>query len=155
MSSSQVDFSNSVSSSAAPGGAPPGGKSPKRRKGSRKSRREWEILEGLRDGQKCAEKPEKYQGFLMKRRKWPMKGWHKVRDRLQALVYDILPSSKGPENCQLTSIFCCCCWCSDSRKFVTNNSDYIRRLFYNSPCCLCQLKSNQKRLNRDGTNFLP
>ena len=93
MSSSQVDFSNSVSSSAAPGGAPPGGKSPKRRKGSRKSRREWEILEGLRDGQKCAEKPEKYQGFLMKRRKWPMKGWHKVRDKLQALVYDILPST--------------------------------------------------------------
>ena len=154
MSSSQVDFSNSVSSSAAPAAPPRGASPPKRRKGSRKSRREWEILEGLRDGQKCAEKPEKYQGFLMKRRKWPMKGWHKVRDRLQALVYDILPSSKGPENCQLTSIFCCC-WCSDSRKFVTNNSDYIRRLFYNSPCCLCQLKSNQKRLNRDGTNFLP
>ena len=80
LSSSQVDVGNSASSGA-PAGSTPGGKSPKRRKGSRKSRqsrREWEILEGLRDGQKCAEKPEKYQGFLMKRRKWPMKGWHKV-----------------------------------------------------------------------------
>jgi hypothetical protein len=54
--------------------------SKKQKRGSRKSRRdrEWEILEGLRDGQVCNEKPEKYQGFLMKRRKWPMKGWHKV-----------------------------------------------------------------------------
>ena len=32
------------------------------------------------------------------------------------------------------------CWCSNSSKFVTNNSDYIRRLFYNWPCCLRQLK---------------
>ena len=32
------------------------------------------------------------------------------------------------------------CWCSNRSNFVTNNSDYIRRLFYNWPCCLCQLK---------------
>ena len=32
------------------------------------------------------------------------------------------------------------CWCSNSSKFVTNNSDYITRLFYNWPCCLRQLK---------------
>ena len=47
------------------------------------------------------------------------------------------------------------CWCSDSSKFVTNNSDYIRRLFYKWPCCLRQLRWNQNRLNRDGTLFLP
>lgn len=40
--------------------------------------RDWEILEGLRDGQRCEERPERYEGFMMKRRKWPMKGWHKV-----------------------------------------------------------------------------
>ncbi|XP_070185405.1 oxysterol-binding protein-related protein 3-like [Littorina saxatilis] len=75
MSSSQVEVSNNSNNIAAPGTH---AKSPsKRRKGSRKSRREWEILEGLKDGQKCAEKPERFQGFLMKRRKWPMKGWHK------------------------------------------------------------------------------
>ena len=39
---------------------------------------EWEILEGLRDGQTIHQKPERYQGFLLKRRKWPLKGWHKV-----------------------------------------------------------------------------
>lgn len=51
--------------------------SPQKRK-NRKSRQEWEIIEGLRDGQKCADKPERHSNFLMKRRKWPMKGWHKV-----------------------------------------------------------------------------
>ena len=39
---------------------------------------EWEILEGLKDGQTCDDKPNKYEGFMMKRRKWPLKGWHKV-----------------------------------------------------------------------------
>lgn len=38
---------------------------------------EWEILEGLRDGQRFEEKPEKFEGYMMKRRKWPLKGWHK------------------------------------------------------------------------------
>ncbi|XP_070570734.1 oxysterol-binding protein-related protein 6-like isoform X2 [Ptychodera flava] len=37
----------------------------------------WEIVEGLKEGQKYEKEPEKYDGFLMKRRKWPMKGWHK------------------------------------------------------------------------------
>ena len=74
---------------------------------------------------------------------------------LQPLPY--LVTSQGPENCQLTSSFCLFifCWCSNSSKFVTKNSNYIRRLFYNSSCCLRQLKSNQNRLNRDGTNFSP
>lgn len=46
-----------------------------RRKDHRGS--EWEILEGLRDGKKCETKPDKFEGFLMKKRKWPLKGWHK------------------------------------------------------------------------------
>ena len=40
--------------------------------------RGWEILDGLREGQTFEQKPEKFEGFMMKRRKWPMKGWHKV-----------------------------------------------------------------------------
>ncbi|XP_035826525.1 oxysterol-binding protein-related protein 6 [Aplysia californica] len=52
-------------------------KVPKKRTNSRKARQEWEIVEGLKDGQKCEEKPDRHQGYLMKRRKWPMKGWHK------------------------------------------------------------------------------
>ena len=45
---------------------------------SRSRRNEWEIIGGLRDGQKFEAKPEKYEGYMSKRRRWPMKGWHKV-----------------------------------------------------------------------------
>nr|XP_061808273.1 oxysterol-binding protein-related protein 3-like [Nerophis lumbriciformis] len=37
----------------------------------------WEIVEGLRGGPAILQQPELQQGFLLKRRKWPMKGWHK------------------------------------------------------------------------------
>lgn len=52
--------------------------------GGRRSRRrpvseEWEILEGLKSGQQFElAVPQKYGGYIMKSRKWPMKGWHKV-----------------------------------------------------------------------------
>lgn len=47
---------------------------------SRKTRRhhDWEILEGLKEGIRYDKKPEKFSGYLMKRRRWPLKGWHKV-----------------------------------------------------------------------------
>ncbi|KAI5618254.1 oxysterol-binding protein-related protein 3 isoform X1, partial [Silurus asotus] len=37
----------------------------------------WEIVEGLRGGLGNIQPPEKQEGFMLKRRKWPMKGWHK------------------------------------------------------------------------------
>lgn len=40
---------------------------------------EWEILEGLKDGQRFDKKPAVYTGYLHKKRKWPLKGWHKVK----------------------------------------------------------------------------
>lgn len=40
---------------------------------------EWEIVEGLKDGQRYDKKPELFRGYLHKKRKWPLKGWHKVR----------------------------------------------------------------------------
>ena len=62
---------------------------------------------------------------------------------LRALVYDILPSTIaifsyviGPRKLSVNEQFFC--WCSNSSKFVTNNSDYIRRLSYKSPCCTHQ-----------------
>ena len=65
--------------------------------------------------------------------------------KLQALVYDILPSTTaifsyaiGPWKLLAKKQFFC--WCSNSSKFDTNNSNYIRRLLYNWPCCLRQLK---------------
>lgn len=38
----------------------------------------WEIVEGLRGGLGNVQPPERQEGFMLKRRKWPMKGWHKV-----------------------------------------------------------------------------
>ena len=81
--------------------------------------------------------------------------WHK----LQTLVYGILPSTTavfsyiiGSRKLSANEQFFC--WCSNSGRFVTNNSNYIRRLIYNWSCCLRQLKSNQNRLNRDRTLLL-
>lgn len=42
---------------------------------------EWEILEGLKEGQRFELVPRKFEGYLLKRRKWPLKGWHKVNKR--------------------------------------------------------------------------
>lgn len=38
---------------------------------------DWDILESLRDGQKFEGEVKKFEGFMLKRRKWPLKGWHK------------------------------------------------------------------------------
>ena len=71
----------------------------------------------------------------------PHHGESWVRVKLQTLVYDILPSTTavfsyaiGSRKLSANERFCCCCccwwwWCSDSSKCVTNNSDYISRLF--------------------------
>lgn len=38
----------------------------------------WEIIEGLKIGQTNVQRPDKHEGFMLKKRKWPLKGWHKV-----------------------------------------------------------------------------
>ena len=43
-----------------------------RRKGS-----EWEILGSLEQGVAYGITPKKQEGYMAKRRKWPLKGWHK------------------------------------------------------------------------------
>ncbi|XP_077283452.1 oxysterol-binding protein-related protein 6-like isoform X2 [Arctopsyche grandis] len=60
-----------------------------RRRGS-----EWEVLEGLKDGQRFDRRPEVFNGFLHKKRKWPLKGWHKRYFVVDAgiLVYARSPS---------------------------------------------------------------
>ncbi|XP_010071474.1 PREDICTED: oxysterol-binding protein-related protein 3 isoform X4 [Pterocles gutturalis] len=37
----------------------------------------WEIVEGLRGAMNCTQEPQKQEGYLLKKRKWPLKGWHK------------------------------------------------------------------------------
>ena len=51
-----------------------------------------------------------------------------LQARLQALVYDIRPSTTavfsyaiGSRKLSANEQFFCCCWCSNSSKFVTNN----------------------------------
>ena len=68
---------------------------------------------------------------------------------LQALVYHMLPSttavfSYAIESRKLSANEQFFCWCSNRSKFVTNNSNNIRRLFYNWPCCLGQ--SNKTKI---------
>ncbi|XP_072268611.1 oxysterol-binding protein-related protein 3 isoform X2 [Pyxicephalus adspersus] len=53
----------------------------------------WEVVEGLRGNNSCTQEPQKQEGFLLKRRKWPLKGWHK---RYFYLHKGILKYAKGP-----------------------------------------------------------
>jgi hypothetical protein len=46
------------------------------RSGKRKGS-EWEILGSLEKGVAYTIKPKRYEAHLLKRRKWPLKGWHK------------------------------------------------------------------------------
>ena len=71
-------------------------------------------------------------------------------------LYDIVPSTTaiadyaiGLEKLSANEVFR---WCSNGSKLRTDNSNYIRRFFYNWPRCLRQHKWNQNRLNRDGTS---
>ncbi|XP_028662063.2 oxysterol-binding protein-related protein 6 [Erpetoichthys calabaricus] len=60
---------------------------------SRQEGDSWEIIEGLKIGQTNVQKPEKHEGFMLKKRKWPLKGWHK---RFFALDNGMLKYSKSP-----------------------------------------------------------
>jgi hypothetical protein len=44
---------------------------------SKKKRAVWEVIEGYRDSNLKVNKPHNHEGILLKRRNWPMKGWHK------------------------------------------------------------------------------
>ncbi|XP_063237836.1 oxysterol-binding protein-related protein 6-like isoform X2 [Bacillus rossius redtenbacheri] len=54
---------------------------------------EWEILEGLKEGQRYEKKPDMFTGYLHKKRKWPLKGWHK---RYFVLDKGLLIYAKSP-----------------------------------------------------------
>ncbi|XP_020787484.2 oxysterol-binding protein-related protein 6 isoform X2 [Boleophthalmus pectinirostris] len=64
---------------------------------SRQEADSWEIIEGLKIGQSNVLRPDKHEGFMLKKRKWPLKGWHK---RFFALDNGILKYSKSPLDIQ-------------------------------------------------------
>uniref|UniRef100_A0A8C5A2G0 Oxysterol-binding protein n=1 Tax=Gadus morhua TaxID=8049 RepID=A0A8C5A2G0_GADMO len=57
----------------------------------------WEIIEGLKIGQSNVQRPDKHEGFMLKKRKWPLKGWHK---RFFVLDNGMLKYSKSPIDIQ-------------------------------------------------------
>ncbi|XP_075896332.1 oxysterol-binding protein-related protein 6 isoform X3 [Nelusetta ayraudi] len=64
---------------------------------SRQEADSWEIVEGLKIGQSNVQRPDKHEGFMLKKRKWPLKGWHK---RFFVLDNGILKYSKSPIDIQ-------------------------------------------------------
>ncbi|KAJ8352007.1 hypothetical protein SKAU_G00234830 [Synaphobranchus kaupii] len=64
---------------------------------SRQEADSWEIIEGLKIGQTNVLRPDKHEGFMLKKRKWPLKGWHK---RFFVLDNGILKYSKSPIDIQ-------------------------------------------------------
>nr|XP_023657450.1 oxysterol-binding protein-related protein 6 isoform X1 [Paramormyrops kingsleyae] len=64
---------------------------------SRQETDSWEIIEGLKIGQTNVQRPDKHEGFMLKKRKWPLKGWHK---RFFILDNGILKYTKSPIDIQ-------------------------------------------------------
>lgn len=38
----------------------------------------WEVLEEPHARGSPGQEPQRHEGYLLKKRKWPLKGWHKV-----------------------------------------------------------------------------
>lgn len=57
------------------------------------------------------QEPQKQEGYLLKKRKWPLKGWHKVRNKHSSLPLvaikikplDLVSLSKQ----SIAGVFCC------------------------------------------------
>lgn len=58
---------------------------PKRRKEAAKP---WELVEGLKSGERCGTKPARQAGFLWMRRRWPVRGWHRVSDFISLFCWE-------------------------------------------------------------------
>ena len=52
-------------------------KSKQRRKGA-----EWEVIDSFKTLKIFDQAPPQLEGFMLKKRKWPLKGWHKVQKQL-------------------------------------------------------------------------
>jgi hypothetical protein len=57
-------------------------KSKQRRRGA-----EWEIIDSFKGLQTVDQVPNKLEGVLLKKRKWPLKGWHKVIYKQNSYYY--------------------------------------------------------------------
>ena len=56
----------------------------RRTKGKQRRRgADWEIIDSAKAAISTDQVPDKLEGFLLKKRKWPLKGWHKVKHRVE------------------------------------------------------------------------
>uniref|UniRef100_A0A8C4NG72 Oxysterol-binding protein n=1 Tax=Eptatretus burgeri TaxID=7764 RepID=A0A8C4NG72_EPTBU len=80
---------------------------PSNRSSCRESRQNVEgvhVIEGLKLGCTNMENPQRHEGFLLKKRKWPLKGWHK---RFFILENGILKYAKSPIEVQRGKLHGC------------------------------------------------
>uniref|UniRef100_A0A3P8UWE3 Oxysterol-binding protein n=1 Tax=Cynoglossus semilaevis TaxID=244447 RepID=A0A3P8UWE3_CYNSE len=68
---------------------------------SRQEADSWEIIEGLKIGQSNVQRPDKHEGFMLKKRKWPLKGWHKKCDQLDNNKKTFFQIQKGKMHCSI------------------------------------------------------
>lgn len=57
-----------------------------KRKRRRQTKGEWEVMPGLKEGEKYDMKPLKFDGYLHKKRNPPLKGWHRVSNKIHILI---------------------------------------------------------------------
>ncbi|XP_060052066.1 oxysterol-binding protein-related protein 3 isoform X5 [Erinaceus europaeus] len=62
----------------------------------------WEVVEGLRGEMNYTQEPSVQKGFLLKKRKWPLKGWHK---RFFYLDKGILKYAKNQTDVKSEEVF--------------------------------------------------
>ncbi|XP_029390877.1 oxysterol-binding protein-related protein 3 isoform X4 [Mus pahari] len=64
----------------------------------------WEVVEGLRGEMTYTQEPPVQKGFLLKKRKWPLKGWHK---RFFCLEKGILKYAKSQTDIEREKLHGC------------------------------------------------
>uniref|UniRef100_A0A6I8NYS6 Oxysterol-binding protein n=1 Tax=Ornithorhynchus anatinus TaxID=9258 RepID=A0A6I8NYS6_ORNAN len=62
----------------------------------------WEVVEGLRGSMNYTQEPPEQKGYLLKKRKWPLKGWHK---RFFFLDKGILKYAKSQADVKSEDVF--------------------------------------------------
>lgn len=60
-------------------------KSRQRRRGA-----EWEIIDSSKNPHYFEQVPSRLDGFLLKKRKWPLKGWHKVSQQILSYYFLVI-----------------------------------------------------------------
>lgn len=73
---------------------------------------EWEIIDSFKSLQTVDQVPTKLEGFLSKKRKWPLKGWHKVTAFIHSLFYRRIVSGEPINNCVFILKHICFCLAS-------------------------------------------